>query len=255
MYAARIFSRKQALEKEIKDLYLEFTVGDRVAATATLAVTDPIELTSVALGSARNTNTFTVQVAAAAANPTDTVLAVFTGTAAAIVCTITPNDGTNNSDTPVDLTTEELVELINSGEVVGKEVTVTDASSLRALQTATGGGDDALADAGEGDAVVGTFAGGGADAPTIVSGQGFASVEWSATGTFLITLSDKYPSVKYIKAIIKSTTAQDFRSQVKATAVDTGPTVTLMTTTGATAADPANGTKVHVKMEMKNTAV
>lgn len=131
-----------------------------VAAQATLDLTADITLTSVALGAARNTNTFTLQVLAAAANADDKVLAAFTGTAAAIVCTVTPNDGTNNSATPVNLTTAELVELINTGAVVGKDIVLTDASSRRALQTASGGDATALADAGEGDGVVGTFSGG-----------------------------------------------------------------------------------------------
>lgn len=130
------------------------------AATATLNLTADITLTSVASGAARNTNTFTLQVLAPAANPTDTILANFTGTSAAIVCTITPNDGTNNTATPVDLTTAELRELITTGAVVGKTVTITDGSSLRALQTATGGDTTNLADAGEGDGAVATFSGG-----------------------------------------------------------------------------------------------
>ncbi len=131
-----------------------------VAATALLDLTADITLTSVAAGAARNTTTLTLEVEAAAANPTDTILADFTGTAAAIVVTITPNDGTNNAATPVDLTTAELRELITTGAVVGKTVTITDAGSLRTLQTATGGGATALADAGEGDGVVATFSGG-----------------------------------------------------------------------------------------------
>lgn len=130
------------------------------AAQATLDLTADIVLTSVAEGAARNTNTFTLQILAADANPTDTVLAAFTGTAAAIVLTITPNDGTNNSATPVDLTTAEIAELINNGSVAGKSVTVTDASSRRALQTAAGGDATVVADAGEGDGVVATFSGG-----------------------------------------------------------------------------------------------
>lgn len=131
-----------------------------VAAEATLDLTADIVLTSVAVGAARNTNTLTLQVLAAAANPTDTVLAAFTGTAAAIVLTITPNDGTNNSATPVDLTTAEIAELINTGAVVGKSVTLTDASSRRILQTASGGDAEVVVDAGEGDGVVATFSGG-----------------------------------------------------------------------------------------------
>lgn len=131
-----------------------------VAAEATLDLTADIVLTSVAAGADRNTDTLTLQVLAADANPTDTVLAAFTGTADAIVLTITPNDGTNNSATPVDLTTAEIAELINEGSVAGKSVTVTDASSLRALQTAAGGDATVVEEAGEGDGEVATFSGG-----------------------------------------------------------------------------------------------
>lgn len=145
-----------------------------VAATASLSTTTPIALTSAAAGAARNTNTLTLQVEAAAANPTDTILADITGTASAIVITITPNDGTNNGATPVDLTTAELVELINTAAVAGKTVTVTDGSGLLNDQTATGGDATALADAGEGDGLVATFSG-GADAYN-EDGAIFASV-------------------------------------------------------------------------------
>lgn len=131
-----------------------------VAATATWNLTTDIILTSAAAGADRNTDTVTLEVAAAAANPTNTILVDITGTASAIVVTVTPNDGTNNGATPVNLTTAELVELINTGAVAGKNVTLTDASSLRDDQAATGGDATALADAGEGDGAVATFSGG-----------------------------------------------------------------------------------------------
>ncbi len=130
------------------------------AATAVLNITADITFTSVAVGSARNTTTFETKVNVAAPNPTNTVLVAFTGTAAAIVCTITPNDGTNNGAVPVPLTTAELTELVNTGLVAGKVITLTDASSLRILQTATGGGATDFADGGEGDNIVATFSGG-----------------------------------------------------------------------------------------------
>lgn len=130
---------------------------ERTAATASLAVSAPITLTSAAKGRTRNGNTFKTVVNAAAANPTNTILAAFTGTTAAIVVTITPNDGTNNGSTAVNLTTAELVELINTGDVAGKTVTITDASSFRELQTATGGDTTPLAASGEGDDITATF--------------------------------------------------------------------------------------------------
>lgn len=163
--AAEIMSDELEIAADLQDAIdnAQSDLDDYVApeaAQATLDLTADIILTSAAVGAARNTNTFTLQILAAAANPTDTVLAAFTGTAAAIVLTITPNDGTNNSATPVDLTTAEIAELINTGAVAGKSVTVTDASSRRALQTASGGDATVVADAGEGDGVVATFSGG-----------------------------------------------------------------------------------------------
>ena len=134
--------------------------GSIANATATLDITNDIILTSVASGRNRNTNTFQLIISPAASNPSDTVLAQFTGSKTAIVLTITPNNGTNNAGNNVTLTTAELVELINNGSVTGKSVTVTDTSSLRVLQTASGGGSESLADNGEGDNKTGTFTGG-----------------------------------------------------------------------------------------------
>ena len=130
------------------------------AATATLDLTADITLTSVAKGRTRNGNTFKTVVNAAAANPTNTILVSFTGTATAIIATITPNNGDNNGSTAVNLTTAELVVLINTGAVVGKTVTITDASSFRVLQTATGGDTTPLATGGgEGNNITATFSG------------------------------------------------------------------------------------------------
>jgi len=137
--------------------------GDEVpaeAATATLATSAPITLTSAATGSARNGDTLTLQVLAADANTDDEIVVDVTGTADDITITVTPNDGTNNGLVPVDLTTEELVELINTGDVAAKNINLTDAGSLLDDQTAEGGDATALADGGEGDGEVATFADG-----------------------------------------------------------------------------------------------
>jgi hypothetical protein len=105
------------------------------------------------------------------------VLVAFTGTPAAIVCTVTPNDGTNNGATPVTVTTANLRELINTGAITGKTATITDAQSLRILQTATGGDTTALADGGEGDGIAATFSGGSGDFKT----ARFTSEKYSGT--------------------------------------------------------------------------
>ncbi len=133
-------------------------------ATGALDYTADVLLTETNIGTVGNTKTFKTVINAAAANPTNTVLAAFTGTAAAIILTITPNDGTHNSATPVTLTTAQIAELINTGLVAGKVITLTDASSLRGKQTATGGGATPVVAAGEGDNVTATFADGVASA-------------------------------------------------------------------------------------------
>ncbi len=129
-------------------------------ATGSLATTTPIALTSALMGTTRNTTTFHTVIAAAAANSLATVGAAFTGTASAIILTITPNDGTHNSATPVTLTTAQVAELINTGAVAGKTITLTDGSSLRTKQTATGGGAVDVVASGEGDNLTATFAAG-----------------------------------------------------------------------------------------------
>lgn len=158
----------------------ETTMGitpSAIAATGVLDLTNDITLTSKLKGSKRNANTFTLNVGAAGSNPGASVLVSFTGTKSAVICEVIPNDGTNNGAVAVDLTTAELVELINTGAVVGKTVTVTDAQALRTLQTATGGGATALAEGGEGDGEVATFAGGSGDFKT----ARFTSEQYSGT--------------------------------------------------------------------------
>jgi hypothetical protein len=130
---------------------------------ASLATTAPIVFTALNAGSLRNGNTIETVINAAAANPTNTVLVAITGTSAAIIITVTPNDGTHNSAVPVNLTSAQLVQLINTGSVTGINVTLTDASSLRAIQTATGGGVDVLAHSGNGDTITATFSAGQVD--------------------------------------------------------------------------------------------
>ncbi len=51
----------------------------------------------------------------------------------------TPNDGTDNGSVPVTVTSEEMVEMFNTGAIVGKTVTIVDPDDLRDNQTAVGG--------------------------------------------------------------------------------------------------------------------
>lgn len=130
------------------------------APSGTWNLTADITIDSATEGVARNGDTITLQVVAPAANPADTVLVAVTGTIDAVTVTVTPNDGTNNGAVGVDLTTEELVEALETGAVVGKNITLTDAGSLLTDLTFAGGDTTVLANAGEGDGVVATLADG-----------------------------------------------------------------------------------------------
>ena len=253
MASIKGFNLKQSAEREIKELYCN-GIFARTAASATLDLTADIVLTSVAKGPARNTTTFTLQVVAPAANPTNTVLVAFTGTASAIVCTVTPNDGTNNSATPVTVTTANLVQLINTGLITGKTPTITDGSSLRALQTATGGSTTVLADAGEGDGVVATFASGDVSV-TWTSKVGISSMVRSATGDFRLTLEDKYYNLKSVKGIVLKSTGEDIRFQIKANSVLASNVIDLFTLTGSSATDPSEDLPFYLKLEVKNSTL
>lgn len=162
------------------------------AATGSLAVTTPIVLTSVAPGIARNDETVTLEIAAAADNPTDTILAVWSGTSAAQVLTITPNDGTNNSATPVDLTTAQLVEYLNTGDVAALtgQISETDGSGFRALQTASGGDATVVVNSGEGDSVVATFAGGTNPAVDLTTAELVELINQGSVAGKTVTVTD-----------------------------------------------------------------
>lgn len=256
--ANRTFNDMQALERQVKKLNFEAAYIATVAAFGSLATTTPIVVTAATSGIAANGATITIAVNAAAANPTDTVLAVVTGTSAAILITITPNDGTNNGATPVPLTTAELRELIATGTVGAKTVTLTDAGSLLDEITATGGGADNLAAAGEGDGEVATLAGGVDAGFTLTRGYGISSISQTATGEYKIELEDKFFFFLYINLIVVGSTARDFDFQVKE--YDVNPTsgtpyITIYTLTGATPTQLNDSDIIHGEITLKNTSV
>ncbi len=144
-------------------------------ASATIGTTANIVLTSTVEGESRNKNTFKIVCAAAAdndaANAAAVVKVAFTQTAAAILCTVTPDSTPAGS-----ITTAEVVEMINTGAVSGKNIVITDSLNLRTSQSASGGGAQVLANGGEvgGAGLTGTFSG-APGAEFHVKGEGVSS--------------------------------------------------------------------------------
>jgi hypothetical protein len=152
--------------------------------------TTDIIITSSTIGTTRNGDTIQIVINAPAANPTNTVLLDITGDIDAVVMTITPNDGTNNGATPVEITSLALVGAITAG-VTGTyasiNVTVTDTSSLLTDLTATGGDSEQLTNghAIDGDTI--TLAGGIDDDDIIIDVNILpdARGHWSLTIPFI----------------------------------------------------------------------
>lgn len=255
--AERRFQTRQSLDYEVKELFAKGTispVGGAYPSGATTALTADITYTSATAGTARNADTITIQVLAAAANPTDTVLADITGTIDAVIITITPNDGTNNAATAVDLTTAELAELVSSGVVVGKTVTLVDSGSLLDDLSATGGDATDLADSGEGDGAAATLSGGTVGSVVLDSSVvGIESISRVSAGRWLITLEDAYTAFRSFNGILQSSTAQNIKVQLKAESVSS-KTVEFYTVTTATATDPAESSIMIIKLELKNSS-
>jgi hypothetical protein len=99
----------------------------------------PIVFTNVQYTSSRNGEPMRLEVATALPLVGDSVRVEFIGDVTDLKILVTPNDGTNNSGTPVTLTTAEIVEVVNTGAVVGKNIELIDIGGDRTLQTATGG--------------------------------------------------------------------------------------------------------------------
>jgi hypothetical protein len=254
--ANRTFNDKQALEKQIKELYFDAAYVALVAASGVLTLTADITVTAVTGGTTANDATITIAVNAAAANPTDTVLAVVTGTSAAILITITPNDGTNNGATPVPLTTAELRELVATGTVGAKTVTLTDVGSLLDEITATGGGATDLATGGEGDAVVATLAGGVDVAFTLLNSYGISSITQKGVGNYRIYLQDKYYFLKMLDIIVLDSTERDFTFQIEDFDIGaTAPYIDIFCLTAGTATTLLDGTRILGSINLKNTTV
>jgi hypothetical protein len=96
---------------------------------------------------------------------------------------------------------------------------------------------------------------GASGAPSFVaqSSYGSAAIVRDSAGRYTLTLSDAYNQLRNFKAKLMSATAQDLRMQVRTDAVKT-KSVTFMCLTDAVETDPANGSTIVIKLELKNVA-
>lgn len=96
---------------------------------------------------------------------------------------------------------------------------------------------------------------GAAGAPTLAMGVGIASISRTSQGLYLLTLQDKYHSLKHMQVMFLDDAAQDIRAQLKEEDVDGAKTLSFFTLTGATETDPVSGQTMYIKLDLKNTSV
>jgi len=96
---------------------------------------------------------------------------------------------------------------------------------------------------------------GATGAPTIVKALGITSISRSAAGTYSVTLSDKYMRLMHVSVIQLASSAEDLTFQIKSNDVSSTKVVEIFCKAAAVATDPSNGSKLFIKLEVKNSTV
>lgn len=96
---------------------------------------------------------------------------------------------------------------------------------------------------------------GATGAPTLTAGLGVASIARKGAGNYALTLDDKYVRLMHCSIIHLDADEQDLEFQLEAEDVDGAKTVEFFCLTGATATEVADGSKLYVRIDLKNSQV
>jgi hypothetical protein len=97
---------------------------------------------------------------------------------------------------------------------------------------------------------------GASGAPTLVRGLGVASIARNSQGLYTITLQDKYNRLMHAHVAILSASAQDLDAQLQSEDVDNAKTIVVRTQDSAAAVqDPSSGSRLLIRIEVKNSSV
>lgn len=101
--------------------------------------------------------------------------------------------------------------------------------------------------------IAGSFTTAGSSDPSVTTGKGF-TVAHSATGTYTITLDDKYPGLLAATATLQSSSSSDSVVQLGDIDVTSAKTLVVRTLTAGSDAD-LTGPIVHFNLVLRNTSV
>ncbi len=95
---------------------------------------------------------------------------------------------------------------------------------------------------------------GASGAPTLTAGLGTTSIARTATGRYDITLDDKYTRLMSMSLQYLNSTSSDLTSQLTAEDVNGAKTVSFATKAAAVDADPADGDRLLIRLDLKNSS-
>lgn len=97
---------------------------------------------------------------------------------------------------------------------------------------------------------------GASGAPTLNSGLGIASVTRDSAGVYDVVLEDRYSSLLHVSVMQLEATAEDLTFQVESESVNAASkTVKIQCKAADTETDPSDGSRLLIKIELKNTSV
>jgi hypothetical protein len=97
---------------------------------------------------------------------------------------------------------------------------------------------------------------GATGAPTLTKGLGIASIVRDSAGTYTVTLADAYTRLMFANVVqIVSGGAEDLDFQLDSEDVDGAKTVTIVAHAAGTETDPSDGSRLLIKLEVKNSSV
>lgn len=94
---------------------------------------------------------------------------------------------------------------------------------------------------------------GATGAPTLTKGLGVASIARDAAGEYTLTLEDKYVRLMHVSIVHLDADAQDLLFQLNSEDVDGDKTITFECLTADAETDPADGTRLLIKIDVKNS--
>lgn len=96
---------------------------------------------------------------------------------------------------------------------------------------------------------------GSSGAPTITKALGIASIARDSAGVYTVTLDDKFMRLMDFRVTQLVASAEDLKFQLVAESVSSAKTVQFRCIAVGTETDPSSGSRLLIKLELKNSSI